>query len=199
MARTITQEDVLNGLHNLIGHRVTPGGTDEDLLRYIQDGFDYCWRYWKWTFSLKSGTIDEADGLLPTDYDHEGYRSFDGVTEVNIEDTLVTGNTGSAIIWDTDENRYRLEPIAGGSMVYQYVPPTLSETAVPFPSAMVVAEAAVIFAKLGENPTRADVQQEWDMLHSHLDRLVGRADANRVRVIRNRHDVAGTYTGDVGA
>lgn len=199
MAKTINQSDVLNVLHNQMGHRVNPGGTDDDLKRYIQEAFDYCWRYYKWTFSLKTADVAD-DGILPEDFDHEGWRQFDGITEVNIEDTIVTGNTGSAVIWDADEERYVLDPAAECTVVYQYLPPTLvTDAYAPFPSAQVVAEGAVIFAKLGENPTRADVQQEWDMLHSHLDRLVGRADANRIRTIRTRHDVFGTHTGDTGA
>lgn len=198
MAETITQQDVLNALHNQMGHRVNPGGTDDDLKRYIQDGFKYCWRYFPWTFSLKKGTVD-SDGLLPTDFDHEGWREFNGVTELTIKDSL-SSTSGSYIVWDTDLNIYKLDPATPCTVAYQYTPPTLGDTGVPFPSYMVVAEAALIFAKQGENPTRADVQQEWDMLHSHLDRLAGRAYNNRPRGrARNRHDMMGTFTGDVGA
>lgn len=197
MAKMIDLDDVLNSLHNQMGHRVNPGGTDEDLKRYIQESFDYCWRYYKWTFSLKTADI-AADGLLPEDYDHEGWHQFDGVDEVNIEDTIVSGNEGSAVVWDSAQERYKLDPASTATLVYQYLPPTLtSDTEAPFPSAQTVALGATVFAKQGENPTRADIQQEWDLLHSHLDRLVGRADQNRLRTIRNRHDVTGTFTGNV--
>lgn len=198
---TINQADVLNVLYNLMGHRVAPGGTDDDLKRYIQQGFDYCWRYFPWTFSLKTATI-AADGILPEDFDHEGWREFNGITEVPLVDTLATGNTSSAIIWNTATNRYNLTPAAAGSVAYQYTPPTLGTDAdgsAPFPSARVVAMAALIYEKLGENPTRADVQQEWDMLHSELDRLAGRAYNNRPSRPRHYLDQAGTYVGDVGA
>jgi hypothetical protein len=183
-----------------MGHRVNPGGTDDDFQRYIQSSFNYCWRYYPWTFSLKTADVD-SDGLLPEDFDHEGYRKFGNTTEVNLEDTLTAGSTGSAIVWDTDENRYKLSPAAADTVVYQYAPPTLGadeDGSAPFPSAMAVAVGATVFAKAGENPTRADIQQEWDEFHSLLDRLVGRADANRPRRPRNFHDVAGTFTGDVG-
>lgn len=196
MALTITQDDVLNALHNLMGHRVNPSGTDDDYKRYIQDSFDYCWRYYKWTFSLKTATVAD-DGILPTDFDHEGFREFDGVTEIDLQDT-VAGTSGSAIIWDTDEGRYKLEPAVATTVTYQYQPPTLGTTPVPFLSAMVVAEGATVLAKEAANPTRADIQQEWDQLHSKLDRLAGRAYNNRRRRPRNFHDVAGTFTGDVG-
>ena len=186
-----------------MGHRVSAGGTDDDWKRFIQRSFDYCWRYYKWTFSLKSATItvDVNDkALLPTDFDHEGWRQFDGVTEVTLEDTLSTTNSGSAIVWDWDESRYALSPAVAGSVVYQITPPTLTtDTGVPFPSAQVVALGATVYAKQGENPTRADIQQEWDLLHSELDRLVGRADSARAgtRTPQNRHDLTGTHTGQV--
>lgn len=199
MAKTITQTQVLSSLHNLMGHRVSPGGTEDDLERYAQRGFEYCWRYFPWTFSLKTASVAD-DGLLPTDFDHEGYRKFSTITEVTLEDTIATGNTNSAIVWDEALERYKLTPAAADTVVYQYEPPTLeADTNTPFPSAQVVALAALIYEKLGENPTRADVQQEWDMVHSELDRLAGRAYSNRPRTIRNYHDKMGTFTGDVGA
>lgn len=197
---TITQDDVLNALHNLMGHRVAPGGTDDDFKRYIQASFDYCWRYYKWAFSLKKDTVD-VDGILPDDFDFEGYREFDGVSEVDLADTLSTSNTGVAIKWDATEAKYVLDPATATTVVYQYAPPTLGteNEAVPFPSAMAVALGAMVLAKQGENPTRVDIQQEWDEWHSHLDRLVGRADNSKPRRPVHYLDVQGTYTGDVGA
>lgn len=198
MAYTITQDNVKNVLHNLMGHRTAPGGTEDDLDRFVQSGFDYCWRYYPWTFALKNGTI-AADGILPDDYDHEGYRRFATVTEVTLDNTLSSTNSGSAIIWDSAEGKYKLTPATADTLIYQYMPPTLSNTGVPFPSARVVAMAALIYVKMEENPSRADVQQEWDILHSELDRLVAIADRNRPRQIITYHDKFGTHTGDVGA
>lgn len=201
MAQTINQVSVLNVLHNQMGHRVSPGGTDDDLKRYVQEGFAYCWRYYKWTFSLKTATV-AADGILPEDFDLDGYRKFNGVTEVDIIDTIAAGSTGSAIVWDTAQSRYVLTPAVACTVAYQITPPTLGVDAsgtAPFPSDMVVAEAALIHAKIAENPTRADITQEWDILHSHLDRLAARADNNKVRSPQNYLSVRGTFTGDVGA
>lgn len=198
MATLINQTTVLNSLHNLMGHRVNPGGTDDDLKRYIQASFEYCWRYYKWGFSLKTATIDD-DGLLPEDFDYDGWRRFDGVTEAAIEDTIASGNTSSAVIWDTDEARYILDPAAAGTIVYQIAPPVLDdETSVPFPSSQIVALGATVYAKQAENPTRADIQQEWDLFHAELDQLVGKAEAGIYRRPKNHHDVTGGYTGYVG-
>lgn len=200
MANTINQVDVMNVLHNLMGHRINPGGTDEDLKRFVQEGFNYCWRYYRWTFALKTATI-AADGILPEDFDLDGWRKFDGVTEVGIEDTIATGNTSSAIVYDSATDRYILSPTAACTLAYQITPPTLgtdSAGSAPFPSALVVAEAAVVHSKQAENPTRADISQEWDLLHSHLDRLVGRADNNKPRRPTHFLDRAGTFVGDVG-
>lgn len=184
MAHTITQEDVLNRLHNLMGHRVNPGGTDEDLKRWAQDGFDYCWRYYKWLWALKTTTTLD-DGVLPEDFDLLGYY--------DLVDTY-------GVTWDSTTSRLLLDPIAAETITYQMAPPTLDDTTpVPFPSARVVAMAALIYAKLSENPTRTDIQQEWDLLHSELDRLTGVAEAHRSHRPRNYHDVAGTFPGDVGA
>lgn len=196
----INQNDVMNALHNLMGHRTNPGGTDEDFKRYIQDSFDYCWRYYRWGFSLKkaSVTIDVDDkALLPEDFDYDGYRQFDGFTEVGLGDTLTSG--GSAVVWDDETNRYMLEPAIATTVVYQTAPPTLSpDTKVPFPSAMTVAIGATVLAKQGANPTRADIQQEWDMWHSRLDRLVARSDNTRPRRPTSYHDMMGSYVGNVG-
>lgn len=199
MANTITQEDIMNSLHNLMGHRVAPGGVEDDYKRYIQSSFEYCWRYYKWGFSLKKATVD-VDGLLPTDFDYEGYREFDGITEVDLATTLTSATAGSALIWDDTTQRYKLEPASACTVVYQYSPPTLDDgVAVPFPSAQIVALGATVYAKQADNPTRADITQEWDTFHSELDRLVGRADFAKRRRPVHYLDAAGTYVGDVGA
>lgn len=185
MAYLINQVDVLTRLHNLMGKRVAPGGTDEDLKRWVQDGFDYCWRYYRWSFAQKAASIAD-DGVLPEDFDLLGY--FD------LADTYTP-------TWDSATGRLILDPIAEVDINYQIAPPTLGTDeagSAPFPSARVVAMAALIYAKLSENPTRADIQQEWDLLHSELDRLTGYADRNTPRRPVNFHDVAGTHTGDVG-
>lgn len=181
-ANTINQTDVLDCLHNLMGHRVNPGGTDEDFKRYIQDSLDYCWRYHKWNFAMKDVTT-AIDGILPDDFDPLGYYSEADTTPV---------------VWDATEEAFVLDPPAVTELTYQTVPPTIdADSKVPFPSAMVVAIGATVLAKQGENPTRADVQQEWDIWHSRLDRLVGQAESNVVRRPRNFHDVAGTFPGAV--
>lgn len=183
----INQVTVMTALHNLMGHRVAPGGTDDDLKRYVQASFDYCWRYYRWRWSLKTGSTI-ADGILPTDFDLDGYYS--------VADTY-------NVIWDSAIGKLRFDPaVAVTNFTYQIAPPTLGETAetsAPFPSNQVVALGASVYAKMAENPTRADVQQEWDMFHNELDRLVGRASNNAPRRPVNFHDRAGTYPGDVGA
>lgn len=186
MAYLINQVDVMNVLHNQMGHRVNPGGTDDDLKRYVQESFNYCWRYYRWGWAMKTATT-LANGVLPDDFDLDGYYS--------LADT-------HGVTWDSVTGKLLLDPIGIQTVTYQMAPPTLGTDAsgsAPFPSALTVAEGALIFAKLGENPTRADIQQEWDLFHSLLDRHVGHSDRNRVRRPRNYHDVAGTYTGDVGA
>lgn len=184
MANTINQVQVMNSLHNLMGHRVSPGGTDEDLKRYIQASFDYAWRYYKWRWTMKTVTT-ASDGVLPDDFDLDGYYS--------LADTY-------GVTWNQTTGKLVLDPASAVTLTYQMAPPTLTpDKNVPFPSAQVIALGATIYAKQAENPTRADVQQEWDMFHSELDRLVGRAYANQPRRPRNYHDMMGTYTGDVGA
>lgn len=180
----INQVTVMNSLHNLMGYRNSPGGTDDDFKRYIQESFDYCWRYYRWRWALKTGATTD-DGVLPDDFDLDGYYS----------------NAASAnVIWDSDLQKLRFDPaIAVPAFTYQMAPPTLgTDSYVPFPSSQVVALGASIYAKMGANPTRAEVQQEWDMFHAELDRLVGRADRNQPRRPQNYHDVMGTFTGDVG-
>lgn len=183
----INQADVLAVLHNLMGHRVAPGGTDADLKRFIQESFAYCWRYYRWSWTLKNATT-LVDGILPVDFDLDGYSSLDP--------------DSYAITWDSTTSRLILNPTGITTFQYQIAPPILGTDAAgsaPFPSARVVALGAFVYAKKAENPTRADVQQEWDMFHSELDRLVGRAFNNTRRTPQNYLSRAGTFTGDVGA
>lgn len=185
MAQLINMVTVMNSLHNLMGHRVNPGGTDEDLKRYAQESFNYCWRYYRWNFSLKNGSSD-VDGFLPDDFDPLGYHS--------------NSETYPAI-WDNDAKKFRFDPVVETQFTYQMAPPTLGDDAdgsVYFPSSQIVALGATVYAKQADNPTRADIQQEWDLFHAELDRLVGRAYANTPRRPRNYHDVTGSYTGNVG-
>lgn len=184
MSYTINQVDVLNSLHNLMGHRVNPGGTDADLKRFVQESFNYCWRYYRWAFATKEATT-LIDGVLPNDFDLEGSYS--------IADEFT-------ISWDSALGKLKLDPVGIQTFTYQIAPPTLGTDAAgsaPFPSAQVVALGATIYAKMANNPTRADVQQEWDIFHAELDRLVGRAEANRVRRPIHYLDQAGTFVGDV--
>jgi hypothetical protein len=185
MGYLINQVQVLTSLHNLMGHRVAPGGTDDDLKRYVQAAFDYAWRYYKWGFAMKTATTAD-DGILPDDFDLDGYFDLAGTYTP---------------VWDVALGKLVLSPAAAVTITYQMAPPTLGSDAdgsAPFPSAQVVALGALIYAKQAENPTRADVQQEWDMFHSELDRLAGRAYANKPRRPTNYHDMMGTFTGDVG-
>lgn len=184
MSYLINRQEVLNLLHNQMGHRIPPGGTDDDLKRYIQEAFKYAWRYYKWGWAMKRFTTLD-DGVLPEDFDLEGY--FD-------QSETYTPT------WDSTTGRLILDPVAAVDIVYQMAPPELGDDAdgsAPFPSALTIAEGALIFAKLGENPTRADIQPEWDMFHSLLDRHVGFAERNKTRTPQNRHSVTGTNTGQV--
>lgn len=201
MATMIKQTDVMQALENLSGYRTSPGGTSEDFKRYIQASFNYCWRYYKWNFSLKTADV-AIDGLLPTDMDFEGYREFSGVTEVDLIDTLGTTSAGSAVVWDADLKRYKLSPAVEATIVYQYEPPLIGsdpDIEAPFPDAMAVAIGCTVFSKKGANPTRADVQQEWDEFHAFLDRLTGKAEKSRPHSPRNYHDKTGSFTGYVGS
>ena len=192
------KQDILTVLNNQMGRRNLAQGTDDDLLRYCQFAYDYAWRYYRWTFSLKVADI-AADGLLPTDFDLEGYRKFDGVTEITAEDGL-TSTSGSYLEYDTALERYKLVPASAARIVYQAKPPTINDdTKVPFPAIDTLVMGALIRAKRGENPASVDTKQEWDAFHAELDRLVARAEANKVRSApRNRHSVTGTFTGNVG-
>ena len=62
---------------------------------------------------------------------------------------------------------------------------------------MTIGIGASIYAKQGENPTRADISQEWDEFHKELNRHVGRVSKNVRRSLNvNLQDDYGTYTGD---
>lgn len=204
MPATVNQVTVLTALNNLMGRRVLPGGTQDDLKRYCQYAFDYAWRYYRWSWSLKTATlVDDGNGnvYMPEDFDLDGYRRFVGATELQAGETSTASST-FILEYDMTANRYKMVPASAGvTVTYQVEPPTLTEgTNVPFPSAMTIAIGAAIYAKQAENPTRADVTQEWDEFHAELDRHVARSGNNQQRRRPVTYqDVNGTYTGDVGA
>lgn len=204
MATTIKLSDVKTALANLMGKRTLPGGTIDDWERYCQYAFDYAWRYYKWSFSLKRAVIvPNGSGIsyLPDDFDLDGYRLISGATEIQPEENIgTTSSTRFSIEWDSTASKYLTVPATSFTMIYQTTPPKLSnDNGVPFPSAMTVAVGAAVYAKQAENPTRADISQEYDEFHAELDRHAARANNSRPRrTARNFHDVNGTYTGNVG-
>lgn len=195
----IDLSDVLIRLNNLMGRKNLPAGETDNLERYCQDAFDYAWRYYPWTFSKKRATVapnNQGISYLPDDFDLEGWRSIDGVSEVQLG-----SGSSTTVSFEFDQNKGLYKAVGANkfTMTYQTEPPALtSNKKVPFPSAMAVAIGALIYAKEADNPAHADVSQEWDQFHVELDRLVGLAQRNTPRRISAYQDVMGTYTGDVG-
>lgn len=189
MAETINQIDVLTALNNLMGRRELPGGIQDDLKRYCQYAFDYSWRYYRWTFSMKIAPVvpaGDGNSYMPDDFDLDGYRKVIGsATEITLEQyASSTSTTGQfALQWNATLEKYQVLGETNFSVYYQVVPPTLGDGSTPalrapFPSAMTVAIGAAIYAKQAENPTRADIKQEWEEFHQELDRHVGRSERN---------------------
>lgn len=206
----IDQTKVLTALSRMMGKRKLPQGDLSDWKDYCQTAFDYAWRYYQWDWSMKLVTVDlGTDPYLPTDFDIGGYRqavpTADGdITELKLTDYSRQGNgfRTFALQYDDTMGRYKVLTKSGLSTIdflYQVAPPTLGATEVPFPSAMTIGIGAAIYAKQGENPTRADITQEWDEFHAELDRHTSRSDVNTPRNTNmNLQDSKGTYTGDVG-
>ena len=202
--KLITKEEIMSATANLLGKSEIPNGDVTDWERFAQHALDYAWRYHTWAWTLKRGALLAQDGriVVPEDFDYYGYRVFEGITEGNIFDG------GDAIYLEYDEVVERYTVVngeAGTGLVYQVQPPELTEEAkIPFPSALTIAEGALIMAKQGENPRSADVQQEWDIFHVELDKHVALQDkfmpqpTNITRTRRRtRHDVTGRYPGQV--
>lgn len=206
--KKINQTDVMKSLNNLMGRRNLPGGTQEDLQRYCQEAFNYAWRYYPWSFSLKRATIDlTSDGFLPEDFDLDGHFKVAAAPHqpwnyVSIEeyDSLDTGSRYYTLEFDEDEQRYvfiTTFAVDEVEIIYQKEPPTLTSNAyVPFPSSLTIGQGATIFAKQADNPASANVAQEWETFHYMLDSHVTQAEVNKpAQVRRTRHDVIGTYPG----
>lgn len=202
----------------MMGKRQLPQGDLSDWEDYAQSAFDYAWRYYRWDWSLRRATVDLAnDPYLPEDFDIGGYRKALGdttgdITELKLEDytRLSSGQRVFTLEYDSALNRYKVTTNSGLTtmdFLYQVTPPTLSDKddttqqviPVPFPSAMTIAIGASVYSKQGENPTRADISQEWDEWHAELDRHVGRMENNKSAPTNlNLQDQFGTYTGYVG-
>ena len=210
MATTVNQATALLALARMMGKRILPNGNLEDWKDYIQFAFDYAWRYYRWGWSLRAVTIDlSTDPYMPADFDLDGYseplhNANGNVYKMDLGEFYMTGQyiNAYALEWDSTVNRYK---VIGGTglgaltVIYQVVPPTLGEADVPFPSAMTIGIGAAIYAKQGENPTRADVTQEWDEFHAELKRHVAHSENNKPRRTNvNLQDYNGTYTGNTG-
>lgn len=205
----INQTSAVLALSRMMGKRIVPTGDNLDWKDYVQTAFDYAWRYFPWDWSLRTAVVDmDTDPYLPADFDLGGYREAVGGVDTQwqeLNQVDFARNTGGYFFrleYDTAVNRYKVYTNSGSStitFVYQVTPPTLEEDVdVPFPSAMTIGIGASIYAKQGENPTRANIDQEWDEFHHELDRHVGRVQQNVPRAQnRNLQDYHGTYTGDV--
>lgn len=206
----IDQTEAMLCLSRMMGKRGSlPGGDNSDWKSYIQEAFKYAWRYYKWDWSLKTVTVNmETDPYMPTDFDIGGYR--EAVPDQNgnfselkpIDFARRTYGNVFSLEYDLSVNRYKISSKSSTTsitFIYQVAPPVLTEDSkVPFPSAMTIGIGAAIYAKQGENPSRADISQEWDQFHHELDRHTSRSDKNTPRnAIFNLQDQYGTYTGDV--
>jgi hypothetical protein len=205
---SFNQTEALLSLSRMMGSRVLPQGENLDWKDYVQAAFDYAWRYHKWDWSLRIATVNmTTDPYLPVDFDLGGYRQAMSdqngeLTEVKLIDYARTTATNVfALQYDPAKKQYKvLTRSTSGTIdfIYQITPPTLSaDVKVDFPAVMPIGIGASIYAKQGENPTRAEVSQEWDMFHAELNRLVARVDKNQPRNTNlNLQDAYGTYTGD---
>ena len=215
MANTIDMTSVLTALSRMMGKRTLPQGDLTDWEDYAQTAFDYAWRYYKWDWSLRYVNVDLTnDPYIPADFDIGGYREAmpnqsNIYTEVTLQDyaRLPAGLQKFALQFDPLTSRYQVLTNSGLTsmdFVYQTAPPSLNDKDVSgsyipavFPSAMTIGMGASIYAKQGENPTRADISQEWDLFHKELNRHVGRVSQNVKRSLNlNLQDDYGTYTGD---
>ncbi len=200
----INQASALLALSRMMGKRILPSGDNLDWKDYVQTAFDYAWRYYQWDWSMRTVSVDMTTPHMPTDFDIGGYiLSVDGYERrTPVDYALNTSETNTfSLEWDSTNGWYTINTRSDSptlTFVYQIAPPTLGTDSVPFPSAMTIGIGASIYAKMGENPTRADITQEWDVFHDELDRHVGRIDSvaplNTNRNLQDSHD---TYTGDV--
>lgn len=209
---TISMNSALLALARMMGKRVLPQGQHADWRAYVQTAFEYAWRYYKWNSTLKTVQLvadSNGDVWMPEDYDLDGYiyaepNANGQVTQLSPGEWLNQGQYGNtfSLSWDISE-RYKvsLGSVASGgiTVTYQAAPPELGDGEIPFiVSPMTIGIGASIYAKQAENPTRADITQEWDEFHKELDRYVAHAERNKPRQAAvNLQDYYGTYTGDV--
>lgn len=205
----ITKTELLTNLSRLMGNRVLPQGDHDDWTAYCQAAIDYAWRYYQWSWTMRHTNIAASGDYVPDDFDLDSYivpitSSSVVPTKVSLNDYYMAGGSGAifAFEWDVTVNKYKVligDGISSLQFMYQAVPPTLDDnTSVVFPSAMTLASGAVIFAKLGENPTHADVAQDWDLFKQFLNDHIQHAERTQtLHTNMNLYDSNGTYLGDV--
>lgn len=199
--KILKRDDILKELQTLLGLRGegSASGDTSALENSLTEGINHCWRYRDWSWAIKRGSTELVDGhyLLPEDFD---YTSWYKVKDQDI------GNIREferPIYIQPHGDRFEIVGLNDNlDIVYQTAPPAED---IMFPSQYVLALAGAIHQKEKDNPNSADITQEWNLLNTKLDLLVGKEQLNQPKIISPRrrtaiskHEIDGGFTGNVG-
>ena len=212
MSQFITIKDARLAIAQLSGRRVIPSGSLDNWDINIQWAFDHAWRYYKWSWTVATDTLQAGSdniAYLPKNFDYGSWTKIAGMEKFEIDDVDVTtdpldgvsDNSKYIILFDDEEDQYYVKGnVDGKNLFYQKQPPKIDfsdeSNPIKFVSSMVLGMGAVINIKKGDNPNRYSASPDWDAFHVELDLLVSEQNRNRGgRLGRNLYEINNWRTG----
>lgn len=182
----INQTEILEDLSFLLGELTVPTSGIDDRKRFVQRTLEEAWTFRDWDFAKSIATITVTSGIatLPSGAMLNGVKDVRNVVsgsgddrvyqEVSFEEKdnyttgdkryWLTGNTPNPVI-NTKETYTPL------GVQYIALPPQVNASVTAaFPDSMTIAQGALRFVRLGENPS-ADIALEESIFRRSLERL----------------------------
>ena len=205
----INQTQVMLKLSYLLGELSPPSSGIDDRYGFIQSSLEEAYQTYPWEFAKTTATITVTSGIatLPSGLDQA----------MPIDMMTINSGTGTDYNWQEipyheqdvyAQSNYRywregnilktVENNGNPFIRFSTIAPQINATmTAPFPDPMPIAQGALRFVRLGENPS-ADIAPEEAIFQRSLQRLWGQEHRSQPRSIRrSRANQNGHFTGRV--
>jgi hypothetical protein len=211
-----TQTDVLQDMSFLLGESTVPTSGIEDRQRYIQRTLERVYRAHNFPMHQVTATltVTSGAGTIPSTIHQDGIVDVREVVTGTNNDLIYTqvaitdlDNYGSgdyryALTGYEGSGTYTISTSETGSQVLtvrgEGVAPTINGSiGTPFPSPMCLAQGALVYYRMAEDP-QADVSQQEALFQNELDEVIAQYNRNRDQQrALSAEEAAGTFIGDV--
>ena len=222
---SVTMDQAMQDLSYLLGESSVPNPQPAQRQAFIQRALERVYRAYNWDLAEVTTTLTMASGnaTLPADLDINdpildirikndqpglGVGGDYIFTKVNYEDQDSYGPQ-DYVYWVTGSpGSYQMSTTQGGNtstanapftIRYKQIAPAInSSISTPFPSSMVLARGALVYYRAAQDPYM-DVSQLEALFTGELEEVIATQIRNQAdKPARNRHQVRGTYIGDIG-